>query len=646
MSFKVLLNLIVALGVGLGLAVLVAGVSTVHAQGPLDTTFTYQGRLLKSNTYVFSDTCDFQFSLYDHPTVGTQQGGTQTLNNVPVSNGYFTVDLDFGDVFTNSKRYLAIAVQCTGDAGYTALSPRVTLNVAPYSTYSLYAQEAGEAGAVDWGNVTNKPPGFADDEDGLDTFVCASGEILQSTGAGGWICEEDPTDHGKLDGLNTPGDDDHPQYLKDAGDTLKGNLDADNNYRIRKQLASASDGDSIVHGQAASGDLGDEYPGPTVVALQSNPITSTAPLTGEVLTWDGVEWIPADVVLELHNHFGQEWTGNDTYGLRVQNSDPNGTGFRGDVTATSGTNYGVFGSSSSPAGSGVYGEALATSGGTYGVHGKTTSPSGTGVYGEATATTSSAIGVHGQTSAPSGKGVYGQASASSGVTYGVYGDSNSAQGYGGYFVNQSSGVALKVVQAASVNDQPVFEVWATAADREFYVDSDGDVFADGGYKCGVNIDDVDLFGGAVFGQRETSLDPCLQDNAPADFAEMLPTAETTPLEPGDVLVIDGEGRLTRSDVAYQPNVIGVYSTRPSFLGNAQFANEAGYAPLAVVGVVPVKATLENGPIQPGDMLTTSSTPGHAMRCEGVESCFGRSIGKALSGLETESGQIQMLVMLQ
>jgi hypothetical protein len=64
--------------------------------------------------------------------------------------------------------------------------------------------------------------------------------------------------------------------------------------------------------------------------------------------------------------------------------------------------------------------------------------------------------------------------------------------------------------------------------------------------------------------------------------------------------------------------------------------------------VPVKVSAENGPIQAGDLLTTSSTPGHAMRCEELEQCFGRTLGKALEGLDAgqDTGVIRVLVTLQ
>ena len=62
--------------------------------------------------------------------------------------------------------------------------------------------------------------------------------------------------------------------------------------------------------------------------------------------------------------------------------------------------------------------------------------------------------------------------------------------------------------------------------------------------------------------------------------------------------------------------------------------------------MPCKVSAENGPVRPGDLLTTASLPGYAMRCEGVECCFGRTVGKALDALASGTGTIPVLVMLQ
>jgi hypothetical protein len=154
------------------------------------------------------------------------------------------------------------------------------------------------------------------------------------------------------------------------------------------------------------------------------------------------------------------------------------------------------------------------------------------------------------------------------------------------------------------------------------------------------------------GTRKFYIDKNGTYHSSSDFAESLPTlGSKEAYAPGDVLVISTkrEGAVEKCARAYDGAVIGVYSTRPGFVG----ADKDGVTivgpdeiPVAIVGIVPVKASAENGPIQPGDLLATSATPGHAMRCEGVERCFGRTLGKALESLDEGTGIIKMLVVLQ
>ena len=132
----------------------------------------------------------------------------------------------------------------------------------------------------------------------------------------------------------------------------------------------------------------------------------------------------------------------------------------------------------------------------------------------------------------------------------------------------------------------------------------------------------------------------------ADFAEMLPAAAG--VEPGDVLVIGSDGTLIRSTDPKQANVAGVYSTEPGFVGGQPVEGEvAGAIPLAIVGVVPVKVSAENGAIRGGDLLVTSSVPGHAMKA-GPNPALGTVIGKALGKLDAAQGTgvIKMLATLQ
>ena len=99
---------------------------------PVTTSWTYQGQLRRSGA-AYTGTCNFQFSLWDSASAGTQQGSTLPINGVNVVNGLFTVALDFGDLFKGEARWLATSVQCSGDGGFTQLDPRQPITAAPYA---------------------------------------------------------------------------------------------------------------------------------------------------------------------------------------------------------------------------------------------------------------------------------------------------------------------------------------------------------------------------------------------------------------------------------------------------------------------------------------------------------------------------------
>jgi len=125
---------------------------------------------------------------------------------------------------------------------------------------------------------------------------------------------------------------------------------------------------------------------------------------------------------------------------------------------------------------------------------------------------------------------------------------------------------------------------------------------------------------------------------------MLPGAAR--LEPGDVLVVGVDGLLAPSSSAFQTAVVGVYSTKPGFVGGSgDGVSPDGSVPLAVLGVVPVKISAENGTIVPGDLLVSSGTPGHAMKA-GANPPQGTVLGKALESWDEGTGVIRMLVTLQ
>jgi len=331
-------------------------------------------------------------------------------------------------------------------------------------------------------------------------------------------------------------------------------------------------------------------------------------------------------------------TSNSTYGKGVY----------GEATAASGATYGVFGKSASTQGTGVFGKATATSGATYGGYFVSDSSSGIGVQGEASAISNqitfgvagtnygsvgggvrgwaralngTTIGVFGQSDSTDGRGVLGAASATSGETYGVVGTSASSSGIGVYGEATSSGVGV-VAKSEKGN---VFEGYGSSG-LVFKVDNSGNVFADGTYQ-----------------------------SPAADFAEMLPGDEG--LEPGDVLAIAADGRVTKASAENPLAIIGVYSTAPAFLGGRSSADSEqspARVPVAILGVVPVKVSAENGPIRPNDPLTAGRSPGYAARAiplfvlDGGEGVYagGSILGRALEGLDSGEGVIQVLLQLR
>lgn len=142
-----------------------------------------------------------------------------------------------------------------------------------------------------------------------------------------------------------------------------------------------------------------------------------------------------------------------------------------------------------------------------------------------------------------------------------------------------------------------------------------------------------------------------------DVAELFPSAEK--VEPGDVLVISPareELLLEKSSRPYDQKVVGIVSSAPALvfegdqiISDFKLIETSQRPPVALSGRVPCKVTLENGPIQPGDLLTTSSIPGHAMKAERSDRAFGTIVGKAMEKFENseqQTGMITVFVGLQ
>jgi hypothetical protein len=138
--------------------------------------------------------------------------------------------------------------------------------------------------------------------------------------------------------------------------------------------------------------------------------------------------------------------------------------------------------------------------------------------------------------------------------------------------------------------------------------------------------------------------------APAgDCAEEFDVGTALEVEPGTVMVLDPTGALLPSEQSYDRKVAGVISGageyRPGLIFDRRDSPRRR-VPIAVVGKVFVMADASYGPIEVGDLLTTSPTPGHAMKAGDPVRAFGAVIGKALRPLVEGQALIPILIALQ
>jgi hypothetical protein len=110
--------------------------------GPMTNAFTYQG-MLKDAGVAANDDYDFQFKLYDAAALGTQKGVTINVNNKTVTDGLFTVELDFTEaIFDGVERWLQIGVRPWDSGGAYTVLPRQKITPAPVAKNLLLPFEA------------------------------------------------------------------------------------------------------------------------------------------------------------------------------------------------------------------------------------------------------------------------------------------------------------------------------------------------------------------------------------------------------------------------------------------------------------------------------------------------------------------------
>ena len=158
--------------------------------------------------------------------------------------------------------------------------------------------------------------------------------------------------------------------------------------------------------------------------------------------------------------------------------------------------------------------------------------------------------------------------------------------------------------------------------------------------------------GAKLDVAGTTRTDVLVIDAGSDLAEPFDINGADTIEPGMVVAIDADnpGQLRLATAAYDRTVAGVVSgaggINPGLILQQEGTVAAGEHPVALSGRVYVYADATNGAIEPGDLLTTSDTPGHAMKVTDHALAQGAILGKAMSRLADGTGLVLILVTLQ
>jgi len=424
-------------------------------------------------------------------------------------------------------------------------------------------------------------------------------------------------------------------------------------YALRTLNAAAADGLSVacvscitssqigsVNASSVTGTL----PVATVPSGSSNYIQNTAtaqPSSNFNISGDGV--IGGNLTMSgKFTTFGKVAVGantqQQTVGLIVFGPDGVSWPQGGAVQAAGNLSFGVAGYSDQAMG--IYGYSGGASLNGPAIRAENTNPSGIGIFSTNISSDANLVVSNGGT----GDLIRGFCSTCGSPAFTVQNNGRVTTVAGMYAQRNAGGLDGVAIRADNTNPSGI-GIWSTTAsnDANLVVSNGGTGDLIRGFCAGCGSPSFSVTNGG------TTVTRVLQITGGSDLAEHFEVADG--IEPGMVVAIDPRrsGTLTISRGAYNRSVAGVVSGARNLNAGLVLPEPTGAGnstPVTLSGRVWVYCDASRNPIEPGDLLTTSAIPGHAMKVTDHKKAQGAIIGKAMTGLKSGRGLVLLLASLQ
>ena len=221
--------------------------------------------------------------------------------------------------------------------------------------------------------------------------------------------------------------------------------------------------------------------------------------------------------------------------------------------------------------------------------------------------------------------------------------------------NQTGTMTIELAADLNPGDRGLIRMYNPAGQNTVTLDANesGDATQGAALKLYDELGNLNIELDADFNGEGRVITEVIQITGGADFSEQFDVnCGGRGIEPGSVVSIDPTtpGDLCLSSAPYDRRVAGIISgaggVKPGLLMGQRGTEADGQHPVALTGRVYCKVDASFGAIEPGDLLTTSPTTGHAMKVTDHSKASGAILGKAMTGLEAGRGLVLVLVSLQ